>query len=212
MTSASVCPLCARSFNMLLWKHACDCCRKTVCDDCAPKVNGRRECRACAAKAKEQQSRQRNPSNPASAEEERAARMRAAEERMRAEQQRGRPQSRGVQRPGPPVTAPPKEFSLQQDRDYGTPSPSPHAGAPTRANAEENPVLAAALRRRQQEQLGMKANWENSSEKTRLLTAILEVLHQRGEEEPFGLRSMDEAKLQAYLRYVKNRDKKSGSV
>ncbi|RNF26580.1 uncharacterized protein Tco025E_01350 [Trypanosoma conorhini] len=208
MTSASACPLCKRPFGLFLWRHECGYCKKTVCDDCAPKVKDHRQCSACAARVKQQQQTQqpRRTSNPASAEGERAARMRAAEERMKAAQQRGRPQSRGGQAPVLPVAEPASRMS-QQQQCYTGASPSPQADVPTRANPAENPVLAAALRRRQQEQFGGNANRGNSAEKMQLLTAILAVLHQRGEDEPFGLRSMDETKLQAYLRYLKSKDK-----
>ncbi|ESL11650.1 hypothetical protein TRSC58_00595 [Trypanosoma rangeli SC58] len=210
MTPAPACPLCKRHFGAFRWRHTCNHCEKTVCDDCAPKLDGSRQCTACAAKAKRQQQTQklRQIPNPVSVEDERATRMRAAEERMKAAMQRGRPQGRDVQNPVLSVETPIREMPPQKQCDTGA-SSSTHADVPTRANPEENPVLAAALRRREQEQLGGNTNRGNSSEKMRLLTAILAILHQWGEDEPFGLRSMDEMKLQSYLRYLKSKDKSS---
>ncbi|RNF03154.1 hypothetical protein TraAM80_06012 [Trypanosoma rangeli] len=211
MTSASACPLCKRHFGILRWRHECDHCKKTVCDDCAPKLHDSRQCTACAAKAKQLRQTQKLQQipNPVSVGDERATRMRAAEERMKAAMQRGRPQTRDVQHPVLSVETPIREMPQQQQMcDTGT-SSSTHADVPTRANPEENPVLAAALRRREQEQLGGNTNRGNSSEKMRLLSAIVAVLHQWGEDEPFGLRSMDETKLQSYLCYLKSKDKSS---
>ncbi|KPI87014.1 hypothetical protein ABL78_3926 [Leptomonas seymouri] len=36
-SSSQRCAVCERSFGMLLWKHTCDICHRTVCDDCAPR-------------------------------------------------------------------------------------------------------------------------------------------------------------------------------
>ncbi|KPA80229.1 hypothetical protein ABB37_05200 [Leptomonas pyrrhocoris] len=35
--SSQKCAVCGRPFGMLLWKHTCDVCHRTVCDDCAPR-------------------------------------------------------------------------------------------------------------------------------------------------------------------------------
>ncbi|KAG5464076.1 hypothetical protein LSCM1_00256 [Leishmania martiniquensis] len=36
-SSSQRCAECQRGFGMTLWRHTCDVCRRTVCDDCAPR-------------------------------------------------------------------------------------------------------------------------------------------------------------------------------
>ncbi|KEG10250.1 hypothetical protein DQ04_03981030 [Trypanosoma grayi] len=212
MTSGSACPLCKRSFGLLLWRHVCGTCKRNFCEACAPKCNGERRCKSCGS-AGTLHKQQQSGAAIASGDDGRERCVRAAEERMKAAQQRGKPQRRDA----PGAATPPNQREHQQQPEENSPKQTSISGAmqpetaPTQtAQAQTqpgtNPVLEAAMRRRQQEQLGMNANRGNSDEKVLLITEITKVLHQRGEEEPFGLRAMDEAKLRSYLRYIKGKN------
>jgi hypothetical protein len=61
-----------------------------------------------------------------------------------------------------------------------------------------NPSLEAALRRQDQSLHKGSA----VGEKLQLLNAIIGILQKRGEDEPFGLRSMEVVKLRSYLVYL----------
>ncbi|SCU68814.1 uncharacterized protein TEOVI_000526900 [Trypanosoma equiperdum] len=95
-----------------------------------------------------------------------------------------------------------EECSAVKPADSSAKTP---ANQPRVQGSEENPVLEAAMRRRQQHMLGVGPNTVNSEEKIRLLTEITTILKQRGEDEPFGLRSMDETKLRVYLRHIREK-------
>ncbi|KAH9582292.1 hypothetical protein LSM04_009413 [Trypanosoma melophagium] len=223
----SACPYCKRSFSLLLWRHQCDVCQVVVCDDCVPKSNGLRRCPQCVPRrtATEHQQRSSNSEKPSilNEAEEREKRLRAVESRMKAAQQRGKPQE---QRPVKPTTAqttntngninttlPQAEVTVGVSRSSSANiTEKATSSTPTQAQVDENPMLDAVLRRRQQEQSKMTANRNNSAEKTQLLAEILSILNQRGEEEPFGLRAMDETKLQSYLRYIKCREKGTDGI
>ena len=108
--------------------------------------------------------------------------------------------------PPPTISA---DNDVNGDCDHATrPSAEPVGAAskePPQSQSERktNPALEAALRR-QQQSAGSRgpAAAPVDPEKARLLRTIQEKLKQKSEDEPFGLRSMDVAKLRIYLRHL----------
>jgi hypothetical protein len=92
----------------------------------------------------------------------------------------------------PPKTSPEPEPIARQ----------PSSDGPGGEGRKTNPALEAMLRR-QQQSAGSRPNaGPQDPEKAKLLRIIGEKLKIRNEEEPFGLRSMDVAKLRIYLRHL----------
>jgi hypothetical protein len=73
-------------------------------------------------------------------------------------------------------------------------------------DSPSNPVLLAAMRRKAEaEAKGGRGGPAVDPEKQGLILQILAALKAKGEEEPFGLRSMEKPKLQMYLRHLQQR-------
>ncbi|KAK7199965.1 FYVE zinc finger containing protein [Novymonas esmeraldas] len=172
------CAQCERGFGMMLWKHTCDVCRRTVCDDCAPRSTDSvdadggatklRVCKSCSVTGHRLGGSAADTTlSPAAArpdlnsEAERERRARLVEERNKAQQSRGRQlQANGgsaprpgnaAARPTPPVAAATSPPPAQPNTQVlsSTDSPSPTAASAARP---ANPALEAALRRQQQQQ------------------------------------------------------------
>ncbi|KAG8343509.1 hypothetical protein ERJ75_000984900 [Trypanosoma vivax] len=77
-------------------------------------------------------------------------------------------------------------------------------GSASAPSVSGNPVLDAAMRRREREQMGRQEPCEYSVEKRKLLDDIFSILKEKGRDEPFGICSMDETKLRSYLRHIKS--------
>lgn len=115
-SSSQKCAVCNRSFGITLWKHTCDVCHRTVCDDCAPrntesvdakgKATELRVCKTCGVSGRRLGDVTPGQSSSAPAatgaaapradpnsETERARRVAAVEARNKSQQSRGRPQS-----------------------------------------------------------------------------------------------------------------------
>eukprot|EP00760_Papus_ankaliazontas_P037421 PhM_4_TR8467/c1_g2_i1/m.47145 len=198
------CPLCSREFGLTRWKHHCRLCGQVVCDNCSlskqfvsQNHTSERVCRGCVPKL---------PARPGTAphdpEQERRLRAEAAERRQL--QSRGghrlggavKPQTASVP-PQPPAEAPNQQQQQQQQQPV-------QPRAPPEGGAAMNPVLAAALRRQASEVPGVSAEkaamMESDRERMTLVGKIQEQLRRLGQDEPFGLRSMDVAKLKSYSR------------
>lgn len=147
-------------------------------------------------------------------ESEREKRARIAEERVRAtartttsSQQPKRSEANALApvRCPPAAASPPAEVATE-DRTQNpvvTSSTAPSSAPLDRPDQPVNPVLAAALRR-QEQQLRPGSNMPaNDPEKQRLLNEIVHLLKMRREDEPFGLRAMDATKLRMYLQHLK---------
>ena len=84
----------------------------------------------------------------------------------------------------------------------GAPDVSPSREPP----AVSNPMLEAALRRAQANpQPGQNTKNNNDPVRIELMGQINAILQRRGESEPFGLRSMDNAKLRVYLKHMQQK-------
>ncbi|KAG5489396.1 hypothetical protein GH5_00265 [Leishmania sp. Ghana 2012 LV757] len=111
---AQRCAECERSFGMTLWRHTCDVCRRTVCDDCAPRstesvdatgaatklrvcktcgTTGRRLCSSVGGNATIDSAQSTGIARPdPNSEAERERRARLIEERDKMQRSRGCPQ------------------------------------------------------------------------------------------------------------------------
>jgi trehalose-6-phosphate synthase len=69
-------------------------------------------------------------------------------------------------------------------------------------DAKPNPALQAALKRQQQNHGTVQHSSAEKTERQQLLESISAVLRRKGEDEPFGLRSMDTTKLRLYLNHI----------
>ena len=149
---------------------------------------------------------------------ERERRAKLAEERMKNSSRRGiptstssqpprgaasssssaAPQSHDIARANSDFPAHDMEKVKQQEKPS---APVTTSDPPTAAGGgSSNPVLDAALRRQQSSQLAGGPRVD--PEKQLLLAEIHQVLVSRGEEEPFGLRSMEPTKLRLYLNHL----------
>lgn len=174
------CAVCERSFGMLLWKHTCDVCRRTVCDDCGPRetesTNAQAEttllrvCKVCAASGRRvgnatggDAAVAAGPAGGAgrvdpNSESEREKRARLIEERNKAQQSRGRPAGGTGERPAAPTRLAPPTSSTAAAASPSAPAPSAAsppsqpAQSPPQSDRPINPALEAAMRRQQQQQ------------------------------------------------------------
>ncbi|KAG5490122.1 hypothetical protein JKF63_00241 [Porcisia hertigi] len=177
------CAVCEHGFSLTLWKHTCDMCRRTVCDDCAPRntesvdSNGKttklRVCEICSTSGRhlgrvvgQDSATNGAPGTGASrldpnSEAERERRARLIEERNKAQEARGRPQHADGARSTRSV-APGKEHPLAPSLSPPTLSSSPVSTPVTpppphtnsgNSECSVNPVLEAAMRRQKQQQV-----------------------------------------------------------
>ncbi|GET93321.1 hypothetical protein, conserved [Leishmania tarentolae] len=224
------CAECERSFGITLWKHNCDVCHRTVCDDCAPRstegVDAKGEkvalrvCKTCNTTGHRlgstahgncttdsaQGTGNARPDPHSEAERERRARI--IEERNMAQKNRGRPQhtdGEGGSRAAVTRTRPTPPAPATSTPAAPPSSPPENSGSQERV---VNPALEAAMRRQQQAHGRAAASSpaaNMSPEKTRLLCEIEALLAKHREDPPFGLRAADDAKLRGYLQYLKKK-------
>ncbi|KAG5465552.1 hypothetical protein CUR178_00257 [Leishmania enriettii] len=172
------CAECERSFSVTLWRHTCDVCRRTVCDDCAPRstasvdatgtttkwrvcktcgTTGRRRCSAVGGNATIDTAQSTVIARPdPNSEAEREHRARLIEERNKMQRSRGCPQradsesgSRVAFASERPVLPAPASSRVSASSPVAPPPPPDSSGSPERL---VNPALEAAMRRQQQQQ------------------------------------------------------------
>lgn len=223
MNSGTACPLCKKEFGIFRHRYECAACKGTFCDDCTPNKfvippnpDAARVCTTCEQSvrrtAKDADGGRRlgggeGPSKNASDASEREMRARLAEERLNAQRLPSSTKKTSVAKLHPPARKEPEECqqtppAQSQGRTLGTSGPATAASPPT---GESNPVLAAALRRQQQQQGTMRPAPSMDPERQQILLEIQTLLRSKNEEEPFGLRSMDAVKMRLYLKHLREK-------
>ncbi|CCW66925.1 unnamed protein product [Phytomonas sp. Hart1] len=206
-TSKSKCPLCVRSFGLILWKHTCQICKRTVCDDCAPKMsqtdNHGKKIRVCSEcydsmNISKFTSKYTSKSSNSATFEGNHKNNSVHEKQAEAVGEKNHSTHVGKSNSNSTLAA------------SGHPSKSSinYLGTITSPRSEcnvNNPVLEAALRR----QKGNSLNNERKigDEKMNLIYEIETLCESKGETAPFGLRASDEVKLRSYLKYLKGKYK-----
>jgi hypothetical protein len=173
-SSNTKCPVCNRSFGTMLWKHTCDVCHRTVCDDCAPRktegvdANGEatklRVCKLCGSSGRRLgdatiagKSASASPTGAEAAprpdpnsEAERERRAAIIEARNKSQQSRGRPQgwqaATGTRAtPVPPVSSSSSNSALPvQTSNVTTVTAAASSSTPPNTTAASLPSSTAA--------------------------------------------------------------------
>ncbi|CCW60107.1 unnamed protein product [Phytomonas sp. EM1] len=220
-TSASKCPICAHTFSLILWKHTCQECKRTVCDNCAPKKvqpggysKKRRVCSECldytnALRAANSYSSKgvndavaRNRRNDEQ-RERRAVRVGEGMHAMQIDDYHANSMAVSTLK-----DLPGKAQNREAAAEHSPKGSMNYLGtmeAHTTERKISNPVLEAALRRQNNNSHSNDADIAN--DKVRLINEIEMLCKSKGETTPFGLRASDEAKLRSYLKYLKEKYK-----